>query len=527
MTSVVSELAPPRLSTYDRWRGRVSADPVLARRWAWAVPVAVTLLAGILRFWNLGHPHELVFDETYYVKEGWTQWQFGFSTTWPEGADERFAAGETDIYTSVANYVIHPPLGKWIVGAGMMLFGPESSFGWRFGVALLGTASVLVLYTIARLLTGSVVFAGVASLLLAVDGMAIAMSRVSLLDGPLTFFTLLSFLFVLLDRRRRLPRLDAAIAAHSGGDPPEWGPVLWNRPWLVAAGAAAGAATAVKWSGLWVLAGLGVYVVVTDALARRRAGVVFWPTDAVRQGLASFVLMVPVAVGVYIASWAGWLATDGGYDRHAADSQPATGFWSWVPLALQSLWRSHVTMYGSAAGITSGHGYASPAWQWPFLVRPTAMFYSGSAEGESGCGAANGCVENIYSMPNPLLWYAGVAAVGYLAYRFAVARHWRHAVVLTGIGVSYVPWLFYPERTIFQFYTVLMLPFLLLALTFALRDIAGPHHADPQRRLAGQRVVIVVLAVALALSAFWYPIVTGMQVPQEFYRLHNWLPGWV
>jgi hypothetical protein len=31
----------------------------------------------------------------------------------------------------------------------------------------------------------------------------------------------------------------------------------------------------------------------------------------------------------------------------------------------------------------------------------------------------------------------------------------------------------YPERTIFQFYTIAIWPFLLLALTFALQHVAG------------------------------------------------------
>ena len=61
----------------------------------------------------------------------------------------------------------------------------------------------------------------------------------------------------------------------------------------------------------------------------------------------------------------------------------------------------------------------------------------------------------------------------------------------------------------FQFYTVAILPFMLLALTFALRDIAGPRHADRYRRTSGQRIVLVFLVVAVALSAFWYPILTG------------------
>jgi dolichyl-phosphate-mannose--protein O-mannosyl transferase len=130
-------------------------------------------------------------------------------------------------------------------------------------------------------------------------------------------------------------------------------------------------------------------------------------------------------------------------------------------------------------------------------------------------------------MPNPLVWYAGVAAVLYLAYRFVVARDWRHAIVLTGVAVTYVPWLFLPDRTVFQFYTVAILPFLLLAVTFALRDIAGAHSADSYRRFTGQRLVLVFLGVALALAAFWYPIISAMTVPYDFWHLHMWLPSWV
>ena len=525
-----SLLPATRPSIYDRFTERLSLDPRAARLYGWLGPALVVLLAAVLRLWNLGAAHDLMnqFDETYYVKDAWTLSQLGYEAAWPEGANERFLAGETNIFTTDPAFVIHPPLGKWIIAVGMMILGPETGWGWRLTTALLGTAAVLVLMLIAKRLTRSTTFAVIAGLLMAVDGLAISMSRVALLDTPLMFFVLLAFLFVLIDRERTMTRIAQTVAARFDGDePPSWGPILWNRPWIIAAGAALGAASAVKWSGAWVLAGLGVYLVVTDALARRRAGVLFWPTDALRQGVATFVLLVPVAVAVYVASWAGWLLSDGGYDRHSADANPATGLWSWVPLSLQSLWIDHVTMFNAASQITSGHTYASPAWQWPLLLRPTGMYYHHDALGADGCTAANGCSQVIASIPNPLIWYAGVAAVIYLAYRFVVARDWRYALVLTGIGLTYLPWLFYPERTIFQFYTVLILPFLLLALTFALREIAGPRHADSYRRLTGQRLVLVFLGVALALSVFWYPVISAMPVPYDFWRLHNWLPSWV
>ena len=324
MTATAPLLPETRPSFYDRWAVRVSADPRLARRWAWLSPTLVTLLAGILRVWNLGHPHAFIFDETYYVKDAWTQWLLGYAATWPEGANESFLAGDTDVFTSTGSFVVHPPLGKFLIGAGMALFGADSSFGWRIATALVGTATVLVLYFVAKAMTGSVAFATVASLLMAIDGLAIVLSRVALLDNFLTFFILLAFWFVLLDRRTHLDRLAALVSARWGeGQVPSWGPVLWNRPWVMAAGAAAGAATAVKWSGLYVIAALGIYLVVTDALARRRAGVRIWPADAAfRQGAATFVLFVPIALVVYLGSWISWLTSDGGYGRQAAVDAP-------------------------------------------------------------------------------------------------------------------------------------------------------------------------------------------------------------
>jgi dolichyl-phosphate-mannose-protein mannosyltransferase len=519
--------APPR-HRIDAWRERIGSDPILRRRLAWLAPLLVTLLAGILRFWNLGHPHEIVFDETYYVKDAWSQWNLGYAATWPDDADTRFAAGETDIYTDDPSFVVHPPLGKLLIGAGMALFGPTSSFGWRFAVALAGTLAVLVLSLIAWQLTRSIVFSSVAAGLFAADGLAIVMSRVAILDILLTFFVLLAFWFVLLDRRRHLDRLARAVVRRDAtGRPLWWGPVMWARPWLLAAGIAGGAACGVKWSGAWVLAALGVYVVVSDALARRRLGVFFWPMDAVRQGAVAFVLLVPVAAVVYLSSWTGWLTTDGGYGRHTVDATPATGFWSWVPMPFQNLWKYHETIYTATAEITSSHPYASPAWQWPLLLRPTSMYVGNTADGVDGCASARGCIETMYSMPNPLIWWLGVLAVVWLAVHGLRTRDWRAALVLVGVASTYVPWLFYPQRTIFQFYTVLILPFVILALTLALRALAGGPSSGPDRRAAGRRTVVVILVVIALVSVFWYPLWSAIRVPWEFYWMHNWLPGWV
>ena len=212
-----------------------------------------------------------------------------------------------------------------------------------------------------------------------------------------------------------------------------------------------------------------------------------------------------------------------------------------MPRSVQSLWIYHQAMYQFHIGLTTPHSYASPAWQWPMLVRPTSMYWHQDKLGEAGCTAVNSCVQAISSIPNPLIWWAGIAAAIYLVYAFAVRRDWRYAIVLTGVAATYLPWLMYPERTIFQFYTVAMLPFTILALAFALREIArGGHPRTPpdldeetvaelavRRRTTGQRVVLVFLVVVTLLSAFWYPVWTAWDVPYDYWRLHNWVPTWV
>src|SRR5690606_5311475 len=110
---------------------------------------------------------------------------------------------------------------------GMAVFGAGSGWGWRIGTALVGTALVLVVYLVARRLTGSVAWAAGAAGLLAIDGVGIVLSRVALLDVILSFFVLLGFWFFLLDREHL--RGDILRAVATGRDRGiVYGPVLWQ-----------------------------------------------------------------------------------------------------------------------------------------------------------------------------------------------------------------------------------------------------------------------------------------------------------
>ncbi|WP_296192617.1 phospholipid carrier-dependent glycosyltransferase [uncultured Microbacterium sp.] len=559
--TLASTSSAPAATFWERLAWRIAGDAQRQRLWAWLGPLLVTLLAGAIRLIDLAHPHALVFDETYYVKDAWTLLHLGYEGKWPSSPDPRFLAGETMIFTGEGSFVVHPPLGKWLIALGLTAFGADTGWGWRIATALCGTLMVLVLIFVAQRLTGSLAWGLAAGTLLALDGLGIVLSRVALLDGFLALFVLLAFWFVLIDRERSRTTLAMRIADAEGtGDTvapaPAWGPVLAARPWAIAAGLALGGACAVKWSGLWVLAAFGVYLVVADALDRRRAGVTLWPAAAVlRQAPVTFVLLVVPALAVYLVSWTGWLVTAGGYDRQS-DPNPLVAFWNY-----------HSAIYRFHVGLTSGHSYASPAWQWPLMLRPTAMYWKKTDEGMPGCTYHSGCAEAITSIANPVTWYGGMIAIIVLAVLFVLAgRRLRRvdgrlrftgtpaqrsagtALVLTALAATYLPWLAYPERTIFQFYTVVMIPFVILALVIVLRWVAQglpatetgqlvAEHPDTDmlsmtddrlaRRAAGQWCVAAFLALVVLFAAFWLPLWTGIPVPYWFWQLHTPIQGWI
>ena len=188
--------------------------------WMWPTLLVITGIGATLRLFRLDFPHRLIFDETYYVKDGYSVINFGYERSWPENADDSFNAGDPSVIEPTPEYVVHPPLGKWLIGWGIDLFGADDSFGWRFTVAIIGTLTIFLLGAIAWKLFRSAFFACVAAGLLAIDGEHFVHSRTSLLDIVLMAFVLLAFFFILLDREQVTKRLAAWTRSTTNSSPP-------------------------------------------------------------------------------------------------------------------------------------------------------------------------------------------------------------------------------------------------------------------------------------------------------------------
>jgi dolichyl-phosphate-mannose--protein O-mannosyl transferase len=515
-------------SGLDRWFARAVNTPAKLRWYTWGLPALVTVIAAVARLWALGDPHSLVFDETFYVKDSWTLLHKGWEAAWPPNIDDAFANGDVNSFTDDPEFVAHPPFGKWLIAVGLSALGAQNSVGWRISTAVIGVLAVVLLMLIAKRMFRSTLIATTAGFIMAIDGNAIVMSRVAILDNSVMFLALLAFGCLLLDRSWYERRLSAWTAARvESGRGLGWGPWLWWRPWLLVAGILLGLDAGVKWTGFYFLAFFAVYVVLVDVLGRRRAGVPFWAEAGIlKGGLVTFVWTVPVAVVVYVCTWAGWIFNPGGYYRDwvqtTADAR-WTGLLSWVPNWVQNLWHYQAEMYGYSINLHTPHPYQSNPLTWLLQLRPTSMYYVGTKYGVDGCTAQGGCSSAITDLGNPIIWWAGTAAVIYLIYRLIRYRDWRHGMILMGLAAGYLPWLLYTGRTIFTFYSIAFAPYLYLALAAVFALLVGRPTDAAYRRIRGLSLLAVFVFVIAIVSVFFVPIWTGMQIPYWYWQLHMWL----
>jgi dolichyl-phosphate-mannose-protein mannosyltransferase len=382
----------------------------------------------------------------------------------------------------------HPPLGKWLISLGIRVFG-YNPLGWRVAALAAGVLTVALLYLLARRILGTLLGAGIAAGLLAIDPLHFVHSRVAMLDVFVTLFIVASFLFLVIDQ----DRCEAVGRAY-----PAYGRrSLVSRPWLLAAGLAAGAAAATKWVGFLALVGVAALSMLwaasrqaTEPLHRRLGA-------AVRnEGWQLVVAMIIAPLVVYVVSFAGridgpllsWPWTHGSWVRNFLGAQKA--------------------MLQFHLGIQDVSPYTSPAWSWPLIRRPVVYFQE----------ASEGRYREILAMGNPVVWSTSLAAIAYLGARAAQRRRASDAavVIVGGFAVLYLPWLAVTgERSFtFLFYLLPTVPFMCLALAAVMTPWV--------RSLGGRAIVALFCALAVVSFGFFYPVLTATPLSKQAVEARHW-----
>jgi dolichyl-phosphate-mannose--protein O-mannosyl transferase len=332
--------------------------------------------SALFRTFRLGTPNELVFDEVYYV----------------DGARDLLANG-VELINGKPEFVVHPPIGKWMIAIGIKLFG-DNPTGWRISAAIFGVTSIYLIFLVARKLFKSDFLALLSAALASIDGLHLVMSRTALLDIFLMTFLLGAFTAL-----------------------------IYQKYFLMALMLGLGVGT--KWSALYFVIAIAIYLLIKE-----------------RRALISYVTIIP---GVYLISWSGWFLSSNGWDRNSSSN------------SLLSLFNYHKEILDFHTGLETDHPYEASPWSWLIL----------------------------------------------------------------GLLSNYLPWLLFPERTTFYFYAIAFQPYLILAITFTVKEFL----TDSERK----RKILVLSAFSLSALVFLYfaPLYLGTIITYEDWYSRMWFASWI
>lgn len=149
------------------------------------------------------------------------------------------------------------------------------------------------------------------------------------------------------------------------------------------------------------------------------------------------------------------------------------------------------------------------------MGRPTSFFY----QSPQGCGSEE-CSQEILALGNPILWWFATIAIASLIGYWLHRRDEITTYIVIGFLAGYLPWFFFPDRTMFTFYAVVILPFLILAIAYLAQELLNHY-----RRAR----VVITLGFTLVFIAFIYflPIQIGSIITYEQWQARMWLESWI
>ena len=114
-----------------------------------------------------------------------------------------------------------------------------------------------------------------------------------------------------------------------------------------------------------------------------------------------------------------------------------------------------------------------------------------------------------------------------LLFLWAGRRDWRAGAILAGVVAGYLPWFFFQHRTIYSFYAVAFVPFLVLAVTMCLGLILGGPDASARRRQWGAAAAGAYVLLAVANFAWLLPVLSAEVIPYADWARRMWWKSWI
>jgi len=163
------------------------------------------------------------------------------------------------------------------------------------------------------------------------------------------------------------------------------------------------------------------------------------------------------------------------------------------------------SMYAYHHDLVATHPYQSSWWQWPLLLRPISYYYHDfRIHNQGAC-----CVAEILALPNPLVWWLGLVSIPFVAIRGWLDRNKGMGLLAIAYVLQWLPWIASP-RIAFEYHFYPNLALIVIANAALLQWLW--KRRDDWSWISWKPAVVVYLCAVVAAFAFWYPILSGMQI---------------
>lgn len=521
----------------------------MSKKWFQIGLVSIFILSLVLRFWGLERFNTLVFDEVYYAKFG------------------------NNYLTGVPFFDGHPPLGKLIIGLGILL-GKNinwwddsvngltgslmSPIAYRWMNALLGSFIPLLVAGIAYQISHRRTFSLIAGLFTACDGIFIVEARYALINQYIVIFGLLGQFLLLLalshHKQRRYLFLTLAGISFGASIGTKWNGVfylagvygLWLLGWIIRGLQASPLANeqsrlqpessgvGVTYNNYVSLVGSGfrnIGVLRSDKYSQQ-VQVKATPLQKLTQlntfHILFFLGIIPAVA--YSLIWIPHLRLDTKYNFIEVHKQ-IFGF--------------HERMGGNNADV---HPYCAAWYKWPLMSRPMAYYYQTAQNfqdpvpvmGPPLPAGAGKVIYDVHAMGNPFLWWSGVAALavllGILLWRFTFPSieqkrlvfpakistdTWIAIYLVLNYAANLLPWV-KVTRCVFIYHYMTGVVFAFIAIAWIVDQCLRSYEIF--LRAAGVTFTFLIIGGLI----WWLPIYLGLPLTPEGYRpLRMWFNSWI
>ena len=417
----------------------------------WVFIIVLTLFSFFLRLYRYTEPQHYYFDEVYHAVTA-----KAYADNNPAAYDP-FAPPPKE---GTAYEWLHPPLAKLIQAGSIKIFG-DNSIGWRTPSLIFGTAIIPAVFILAYLLFGPTT-AIFAATVIAFENLTFVMTRITMNDVFITFFTICAFIFSVLYLKKSSLKNLLLVSFFSG------------------------LAVSSKWTGLYAIGAFFLILVIFQLKVKKLSSNLL------------FLFIIPFVI--YLLSYGQfWL------QGHTVND--------FINLNKQIWWyqnRHDLThSYGTTPIYCVPNGLEASKTICPWILDVRGVYFSYE---DYGIGKAG----YIYALGNPLIFWAGIVAISYLLGKYLDEKNHKFLIIILGYLIFWVPWIFTP-RLLFLYHYLPSIPFLTVAIGIALSDIYKTKF-----KLA----VFIILALFISMFFFMYPISSGFPIKADdidkFMLLKTW-----